>query len=108
MLHSAPPAWVEEVKPRRGSWAASKDRVRRWARSERERLIRLLGGRCVRCERDDIPMHFDHIHGVTYKLASLSQHMRIVRLRREVAAGLIQLLCEICNKKKGKPRRASG
>jgi 5-methylcytosine-specific restriction endonuclease McrA len=74
-------------------------------RRERWRLIRLLGSRCVRCERDDIPLHFDHIHGVTYQLRALSQHMRIVRLRREVAAGEIQLLCEICNKRKGKPMK---
>lgn len=104
-MPSALPAWVHEDQapsPRRGS----AERVKRWVRRERERLRLLLGNACQSCGRsgDWWPLHFDHMHGRAYSLRALSQSGRVCRLRREVSAGLIQLLCELCNKRKGKPR----
>lgn len=73
----------------------------RWAKSERERLIDELGGRCVECGALE-GLQFDHKTGLRRWIArNLSRWMRMVHYRREAAQGELQLLCGDCNRKKG-------
>ena len=71
-----------------------------WARRERERLVKLMGGRCVRCGTDQ-DLQFDHRDGLrTWICRDLSRWMRMVLYRREHAEGKLQLLCSACNRLK--------
>jgi len=67
-------------------------------------LLAQLGGRCVRCGRAD-ELSFDHPSGRSWIMSRYSQHGRLVRIRSEMDAGLIQCLCLSCNRSSGGSRR---
>jgi 5-methylcytosine-specific restriction endonuclease McrA len=74
-----------------------------WAQATREKLIRILGGRCKRCGLDT-NLTFDCIvptGGAHHKLSSVG---RVTYYKREMARGNVQLLCHSCNSKKGATR----
>lgn len=79
-------------------------RQRQWAALETARLRKQLGGECVECGSTD-DLQFDHIDGSDWQANTVEWSARISRYRREIAAGLIQLLCGPCNRQKGNPRR---
>jgi len=81
---------------------AAGNRFVRWAHSARARLRAELGGRCVFCGSTD-NLQFDHIHPATrFRVAREAGFVRSTTLyRRDYAAGLLQLLCDHCNRTKG-------
>lgn len=71
-----------------------------WASATREKMIRILGGRCKYCGLDS-NLTFDCIvprGGAHHKLSSVS---RVIFYKREMALGNVQLLCHGCNSRKG-------
>lgn len=81
----------------------ARDRAKHCA-DRRFALMMQLGSVCADCGEDDIDeLQFDHIYGRDYQPSDLSRWQRICNLEREFKAGLIQLLCEDCNKRKGMP-----
>lgn len=77
-------------------------RQARWAKQARQRLIEDLGGRCVKCGTVDC-LEFDHIdpRSRRWEAHREGSYKRVLLYRVECRMGLIQLLCEKCNKKKG-------
>lgn len=77
-------------------------RQREWARSTRALLVERLGGRCALCGATET-LEFDHVDPTTRTWVARHRDpsWRMSTLRREIAAGLIQLLCAECNKRKG-------
>lgn len=68
-------------------------------------MIKDLGGRCVCCHESDYEkLEFDHIDPDTrtWDTMAKSSMYRITLYRREIEAGLIQLLCKTCNTSKNK------
>lgn len=85
-------------------------KIKEWARKARLRLVHDLGGKCVNpdCGEDEFEkLDFDHIHGKDWETTGLSTDQRMSRYRREAKLGLIQILCHVCNAKKGDPRMAA-
>ena len=85
----------------------------RRARMLREQMIEQLGGRCVGlkpgpdgkslvpCGEDDPDkLEFDHKDVITWVARKKNYLARINQYRREIEQGLIQLLCEDCNRQK--------
>lgn len=85
-----------------GNEKARKKRMtdRRYA-ALRERL----GGVCVEpgCGATD-DLQFDHKYERTWVTRDYSRSRRIVLYEQEADAGLLELRCGTCNRKKGKPR----
>lgn len=77
-------------------------RQKAWARRAYEKLILDLGGRCVECGSLS-GLTIDHIDGKAYVACKIEWSHRISVYRREAKAGLLQVLCAKCNRKKGKP-----
>ena len=77
-------------------------RQRVWARQKRALLVERLGGRCVSCGATS-ELEFDHINPGSREYVARHREWswRISTVSREVKAGLIQLLCSECNKRKG-------
>jgi 5-methylcytosine-specific restriction endonuclease McrA len=71
-------------------------------KQRRRKLIKELGGRCVNCSAKR-NLEFDHIKAEdrTWSARKHSRWSRMVKYEREHRQGLIQLLCENCNKLKG-------
>lgn len=62
----------------------------------RGRLIRKLGGRCVRCgSREDLEFH--HPHGKPWRARLLSRFQRLARYEQDAANGNLELLCKDCH-----------
>lgn len=74
--------------------------LRNWAHFGRLKLVKDLGGECVFCGKKKT-LELDHINGRTWNARDKSRWMRLVIHRREARAGLLQVLCRKCNKKKG-------
>lgn len=74
-----------------------------WARRHSERLKVILGGKCKRCGvKKKRPLHFDVILPVNNDHhRKLSWDQRIRFYYKQHAAGNLQLLCLVCNGKKG-------
>lgn len=82
-------------------------RERDWCFAKRRELLTRLGMKCAHCgETWETKLEFDHIAPRTWVAAKLSQRVRLMRYEEEIRAGLIQLLCGDCNKRKAKPGRA--
>lgn len=83
--------------------------VKEWARRARYALIYELGGKCVvpECGEEEYEkLTFDHIDGKDWETTGLSTDQRMTIYRREHKLGLIQVMCQSCNAKKGDPRMA--
>lgn len=74
-------------------------RLAAWAKRERARLIKRLGGACAYCGARS-RLEIDHIYGTTWRLAKKSRWMRVIIYRREAREGLLQVLCRHCNARK--------
>ena len=81
-------------------------RERDWCFAKRRALLTQLGMKCAHCgDTWETRLEFDHIAPRTWVAAKLSQRVRLMKYEEEIAAGLIQLLCGDCNKRKAKPGR---
>jgi 5-methylcytosine-specific restriction endonuclease McrA len=76
-----------------------------WARRKRRELIAQLGGKCVTCgETEYEKLTFDHIDGKDWSARGKSTDQRMCRYVKEAKLDLLQILCQVCNSKKGDPR----
>jgi hypothetical protein len=92
---------AKKKRVRRSPTAA--ERAATYARG-RLRLVEQLGGRCLDCpENDPAKLEFHHKEPRTWTARDTSRWVRLARYRREAAAGLIELLCGACNKKRERP-----
>lgn len=60
-------------------------------------LIKRLGGKCVQCGSETM-LEINHIYGRTWQPRKLTHYRRVLRYRKEAAEGLLNVLCEECNK----------
>lgn len=88
----------KEAKP-------STPRVKSLYRRRKEALINKLGGVCKHCGTEE-GLTFDHIHARDWEPNSVHGTKRLRIYEEEAEAGKIQLLCGLCNSKKGKPEPA--
>lgn len=77
-------------------------RQRDWARRAYDRLIIELGGKCAQCGVLSA-LTIDHIDGCEFEHQKLEWSFRVSVYRREAKEGKLQVLCEKCNQKKGRP-----
>jgi len=83
-------------------------RQRVWAHKVRGDLMEFLGFECALVDtRCSGALEFDHPNGRAYALTALSQDQRVTRLKKEIAAGQIRLLCSYHNGADGARRRHS-
>lgn len=78
-----------------------------WAIRTRYRLIMELGGKCANpeCNEEEYEkLTFDHIYGKDWDATGLSTDQRMCRYVKEHKLGLLQVLCLVCNSKRGDPR----
>lgn len=73
---------------------------RKWNTQRRDRLRRLLGGRCAYCGLCD-GLDFDCKKPTKDGHGKLSTVQRMTYYLRQYASGNLQLLCRDCNVKKG-------
>lgn len=79
-------------------------RQRAWAKRARLELKIRLGGVCEDCGLADLAsLEFHHRVPRRWSQRHVEQSMRIRRLKEEIAAGEVGLLCGPCNKKRGEP-----
>jgi len=64
----------------------------------RNELLLLLGGECEGCGTTE-NLEFNHLVERTWIAKKLTRYRRMLRYRKEAKLGLINLLCEKCNKK---------
>ena len=71
-------------------------------KNRRIELIKYLGGRCVRCQNDDMRvLELDHINGGGYmirKRDGTNRHIRFLSNNPEEAKSIVQVLCANCNR----------
>ena len=79
-------------------------RQRDWARKAYDRLILELGGKCIKCGTLSA-LTIDHIDGCDYYHEKLEWSYRVSVYRREAKEEKLQVLCEKCNVKKGRPEQ---
>jgi 5-methylcytosine-specific restriction endonuclease McrA len=77
-------------------------RQRDWARRAYDRLILDLGGKCAKCGTLS-SLTIDHIEGCDYEHETYEWSHRISVYRQEARDGKLQVLCEPCNRQKGRP-----
>ena len=77
-------------------------RQREWARRTYDKLILQLGGKCVECGSLSA-LTIDHIEGCDFDHNKIEWSHRVSIYRREALEGKLQVLCEKCNSKKGRP-----
>ncbi len=80
--------------------------AKKWAKRTRYRLIYSLGGKCANpeCGEEEYEkLEFDHIHGKNWEATGLSTDQRMCRYVKEAKLNLLQVLCHVCNAKKGNP-----
>jgi 5-methylcytosine-specific restriction endonuclease McrA len=79
-------------------------RHKEWARRKRRELIAELGGKCVWCgETEYEKLTFDHKFGKDWSARGKSTDQRMARYVKEAKEDKLQILCHICNSKKGVP-----
>lgn len=98
-----PSAGNQVRKPSRTAYFAE------WARRKRDALIAQLGGVCKRCgmtaEESGYALEFHHPHGRSWIPHKLNRWARVIRYERDARAGLLELLCKVCNGRDGGNRR---
>ncbi len=77
-------------------------RQRLWANRAKAALIQELGGKCVMCQSVE-NLEIDHIYIRNWIPRQKEFSWRISIYRREAKLGLVQVLCEECNKFRGRP-----
>lgn len=79
------------------------------AQTLREKIVNLLGGKCVTCNKKK-RLELDHIdpNTRTWEACKLSQMGRARRYWKEFQQGLLQVLCRKCNSKKGNRQVTTG
>lgn len=85
------------------TWQQNKPRTLAWCEAERARLIALLGGKCVRCGKKT-KLEFHHTKPRTWVASSMNRWSRLAQYKRDIERGHIELLCNKCNCKAGKPK----
>jgi len=75
-------------------------RQKRWAVSERFRLMFLLGGACAKCGTEE-KLTFDCIEACGDSHHKLDTERRMIFYRRQHAEGNLQILCHYHNAIKG-------
>lgn len=86
---------------------ARRQYLRRWEKDTalrlKQKLLGLLGSQCQQCGSQE-DLEFDHL-GPTkrYESSRLSQLDRLRKYLREAERQELQVLCRLCNQKKGKP-----
>jgi hypothetical protein len=99
-----PSSWDEVVVPPAGrrQWKGKQ----RWASSKawdlRERLRKVMGGKCVKCGSTE-QLEFHHPRGRTWVARRKNQLQRMKLYWRDFMEGVLELLCSPCNKKVGDP-----
>jgi hypothetical protein len=81
--------------------------AKEWAKRARVWLMNELGNKCANPECGETEFEkltFDHIYGKDYETTGLSTDQRMCRYLKEHKLGLIQILCQVCNSKRGDPR----
>lgn len=80
-----------------------------WAKRARLKLIADLGGQCKQCGSLE-DLHLDHLYPSQEIISSGNRRQeysrRVIIMRREKEAGILQVLCAKCNQKKGQPGEA--
>ena len=97
---SATPRSQETLEQRRASWRADAAKRREFAQACYDALLRVLGGRCARCEGDETsPLTVDHVGGSRkWDIHQLSFIARVQRYIDEFYAGVeLRALCIHCN-----------
>lgn len=90
-------SYVEKTKARR-----TNERLNLWAANKRLELIEIMGGKCQHpnCETPDAKLEFHHRNRCrTWIARRKNRVMRMILYRREHKAGMLLLLCRVCNKK---------
>lgn len=85
-----------------GTWQRNRYRVLAWYAKARQKLIDELGGKCKRCGAKE-KLEFHHTRPRTWAARNLSRWSRLAAYKRDIAAGVIDLLCKSCNSKAGEP-----
>ncbi len=67
-----------------------------WAQGVRRKIIKELGGVCVKCGSRE-RLEVNHKWGKSYQLRKLSQWQRVIIYKREMKWGLLDVLCHSCN-----------
>lgn len=84
------------------SWQDDRERVIESTRAKRAELIEQLGGKCVKCGATD-DLHFHHTSPRTWIASKLNRWARLAAYKRDIEAGVIELLCGPCNRREGQP-----
>ncbi len=62
----------------------------------RKELIAQLGKRCAECDATR-RLEFNHKFQRTWRAADFNRYQRMLKYRREIALGWINILCRSCN-----------
>lgn len=77
-------------------------RQSQYASKVRKELILLLGGICNTCGLDDVGLlKLDHVKPLGYSIDTISCGSRPRHWREQLVNHNLQVLCTLCNKKKG-------
>jgi len=79
-------------------------RQKAWARKAYDKLIKELGGKCVKCGTEE-NLTIDHVDGCEFDHNSVEWSQRISIYRREAKENKLQVLCNKHNCQKGDPRK---
>lgn len=63
----------------------------------RRELIKTLGGECAECGSKR-KLEINHIFERTWKANRFNMYQRMLKYRKEAELGIVNLLCESCNK----------
>lgn len=81
---------------------SAKQRTLKSYRAGRLSLIAAMGGACEQCGTTD-DLQFHHTRPRTWIARNVNRWVRLANYKREHAAGLLLLLCGVCNRQAGEP-----
>ena len=84
------------------NWPARKLSQARLAIQMRERLVEVMGGKCVKCGATEL-LEFHHPDGRDWVARKKNQAQRMRRYLQDFLLGNLELLCSACNKAAGAP-----